>query len=83
VLSVINIPLLSVVQAKVPARLMGRVMSVFLSLVLVAAPFGAFFAGSLAAATSIGFVYLAAGVLVIVVAGIGFLLMRELRNLTY
>ena len=83
VLSVINIPLLSVVQAKVPARLMGRVMSVFLSLVLVAAPFGAFFAGSLAAATSIGFVYLAAGVLVIAVAGIGFLLMRELRNLTY
>jgi hypothetical protein len=83
VISVLNIPLFSVIQAKVPSRLMGRVMSVFFSLILAAAPFGAFFAGSLATATSIGFVYVAAGILVIGVAGVGLLVMRTVRELTY
>lgn len=81
--SVVNIPLLSAVQAKVPARLMGRVMSVLLGLILAAAPFGAFFAGSLAERTSIGFVFVLSGVLVVATAIFGFAAMREVRTLTY
>jgi DHA3 family macrolide efflux protein-like MFS transporter len=83
VASVINIPLLTAVQAKVPSRLMGRVMSVLLGLILAASPFGAFFAGTLAIATSIGFVYVAAGVLVLATGVFGFFVMREVRDLTY
>ena len=81
--AVINIPLLTAVQARVPARLMGRAMSVLLGLILAAAPFGAFFAGSLAIATSIEFVYVAAGVLVLATGAVGLVLMREVRALTY
>ena len=81
--SVINIPLLTAVQARVPARLMGRAMSVLFGLILAAAPFGAFFAGSLAVATSIEFVYVAAGSLVLVAGAVGVVLMREVRELTY
>ncbi|NNN18096.1 MAG: MFS transporter [Thermoplasmata archaeon] len=82
-LSVINIPLLTLVQAKVPSRLMGRVMSVLMGFILAAAPFGAYFAGSLASATSVGFVYVAAGGIVIATDAVGVVAMREVRNVTY
>ena len=82
-LSVINIPLLTAVQAKVPSRLMGRALSVLMALILAAAPVGAFFAGSLAAATSIGYVYVILGVLVIATGAVGVVAMREVRTLTY
>ncbi len=81
--SLVNVPLLCAIQAKVPARLLGRVMSVFLSLVLVAAPFGAFFAGALASRTSVGLVYVVSGLLVIVTAAVGAASMREVRELRY
>ncbi len=81
--SVINIPLFSAVQAKVPARLMGRVLSVLLGLLLAAAPFGAFFAGELALAVSIPFVYLVAGVLVLATGALGLVVLGEVRRLTY
>ncbi len=82
-MSVINIPLLTSVQAKVPARLMGRAISVLLGLILAAAPFGAFFAGELAIATSIPFVYLVSGVLVLAAGGLGIAFMGEVRRLSY
>ena len=81
--SAINVPLLTAVQARVPARLMGRVMSVLLGLILAAAPFGAIVAGELAVATSIGLVYAAMGALALVTATIGFVAMRDVRDLTY
>jgi len=82
-LSVVNIPLLTAVQAKVPSRLMGRVLSVLMALILAAAPFGAFFAGSLASATSIGYVYVVLGVLVMATGAVGVVAMREVRTLSY
>lgn len=82
-LSVVNIPLLTLVQAKVPSRLMGRVMSVLMGFILAAAPFGAYFAGALASATSIEFVYVAAGALVIATSGLGVVAMGEVRNVSY
>lgn len=81
--SVINVPLLTVVQGKVPARLMGRAMSVLLALILVAAPFGEYLSGVIASATSIPFLYVVMGLLTIVVAGAGALGMRDVRTLTY
>jgi MFS transporter, DHA3 family, macrolide efflux protein len=82
-LSVANIPILVVVQGKVPSRLMGRVLSVLSSLIIVAAPLGAFFAGSFAARTSVGFVYVAAGGVVLLTIAVGSVVMRELRTITY
>ncbi len=82
-MSVINIPLFSVLQARVPARIMGRATSVLLALIMVAAPFGAFFAGELASATSIGLVYVVAGAVVLVAAAGGTLGTRDVRELTY
>jgi predicted MFS family arabinose efflux permease len=79
----INVPIFTVVQGKVPERLTGRVISVLLALVLAAAPFGAYFAGVFAQATSIGFLYVAMGILVLVTATVAFATMREVRTLTY
>lgn len=82
-LSVTNVPLLTLIQAKVPARLMGRVTAVLISLILTASPVGSFFAGSLASRTSIGFVFLLSGLVMIAICGVGALTLRELRDVTY
>jgi len=82
-LSVANIPIAVLVQAKVPSRLMGRVISVLQALIIAVAPLGALFAGSFAARTSVGFVYVVAGALVLVTAALGSVLLRELRAITY
>ncbi len=81
--SVINVPLLSVVQAKVPARLMGRAMSVLLGLILAAAPFGEYLSGVIASAFSIPFLYVVMGLLTVSVAAVGAVAMRDVRSLTY
>jgi DHA3 family macrolide efflux protein-like MFS transporter len=83
VLSISNIPIFVVIQAKVPGRLMGRVTSVLFALLLIASPLGAFFAGSFAAATSIGFVLVVAGAVETVAILLGWAVMRELRTVTY
>jgi MFS transporter, DHA3 family, macrolide efflux protein len=82
-MAVVNVPLIVIVQAKVPARLMGRVMSVLFALLLAAAPFGAFFAGVIATATSVSFLYLVAGAIVLVTIAIGSVTMRAVRTVTY
>ena len=82
-LSVANIPIQVLVQAKVPSRLMGRVISVLQALIIAVAPLGALFAGSFAARTSVGFVYVVAGALVLVTVAVGAALLRELRTITY
>jgi predicted MFS family arabinose efflux permease len=82
-LSVINVPLFTAVQAKVPARLMGRTMAALMALILVAAPFGAYFAGSIASAFSIEFLYVLAGAIILALAPIGWAFLGELRRLTY
>ena len=81
--SVINVPLLSVVQAKVPARLMGRAMSVLLGLILAAAPFGEYLSGVIASAFSIPVLYVAMGLVTVSVAAVGAVAMRDVRSLTY
>lgn len=82
-LSVTNIPILVLVQAKVPSRLMGRVLSVLSSCILAAAPVGAFFAGTFAAATSIGTVYVVSGLLFFAACAVGAVVMGAVRTVEY
>jgi MFS transporter, DHA3 family, macrolide efflux protein len=81
--SVINVPLFAAIQAKVPARLMGRMMAAFLSCILAAAPIGAFFAGTMAEATSIGFVYVVLGAALVGMSAVGALFLGDVRRLAY
>jgi len=82
-LTVANIPIFTVIQAKVPGRLMGRVMAVLLSLVAASGPVGTFFAGSFAAASSVADVFLVSGVVIVLVEAIGFVVMTELRDVSF
>ncbi len=82
-LSVMNVPLFAALQARVPARLLGRATAVLMGFLLAAAPFGAFFAGTMAERSSIPLVYEALGLVVMAVAPIGAFGMRELRRLAY
>ncbi len=82
-LSVMNVPLFAALQARVPARLLGRTTAVLMGFLLAAAPFGAFFAGTMAERSSIPFVYGILGIVVIAIAPIGAFAMSELRRLAY
>jgi MFS transporter, DHA3 family, macrolide efflux protein len=82
-LSAVNVPLLVIVQAKVPARLMGRVMSVLFALLLASAPFGAYFAGTIATATSVGFLYVLAGGIMLAAVAVGLVGARAVRAVEY
>ncbi len=82
-LSIANVPILAVVQAKVPGRLMGRVMAVLFSLVAATGPIGAFVAGSFAQATSVETVFLVSGIVILAAEGVGFVLASELRDVSY
>ncbi len=82
-LSLTNVPLLTVVQAKVPGRLMGRAMAVLMSLLMAAGPVGSFFAGSFAGARGVLTVFLVSGISILIVVAIGFGVMTELRNVQY
>ncbi len=83
VLSITNVPLFVVIQAKVPGRLLGRVMAAFLGLITAGGPLGAFFAGAFAGAVSIGTVFVVSGVVVVGSMLVGFGVMRELRDVQY
>jgi MFS transporter, DHA3 family, macrolide efflux protein len=82
-LSIVNVPLFAAVQAKVPARLMGRTMAALMGLILAAAPVGAFFAGTMAEATSIELVYVVLGAVILAMSGVGAAFLREVRTLSY
>ena len=82
-LAITNVPMLTLVQAKVPGRLMGRSMAVLFSLVVAAGPFGSLFAGSFAAARGVASVFLFAGIAIMVADSVGFAVMSELRNVEY
>jgi DHA3 family macrolide efflux protein-like MFS transporter len=82
-LSVTNIPISAVVQAKIPPRLLGRVGAAMGSLILIAGPVGAFFAGAFAQATSVETVFIVSGGSFLVAIAIGSVVMKEVRNVRY
>jgi predicted MFS family arabinose efflux permease len=82
-LAVVNVPLLAAVQAKVPPRLMGRTIAVLMAFILAAAPVGAFFAGAMAAATSIELVFVVLGGIILAMSAVGAAFLGDVRRLAY
>jgi len=83
VLSVTNIPITVVMQAKIPGRLLGRVSATFGAFVMMTSPAGPLFAGWLAQRWSVSGVFLLSGVVILVVVGIGAVTMASLRHVQY
>jgi MFS family permease len=83
VLSITNVPLSSLFQAKVPARLLGRVGAAAGALIMAAGPVGALAAGPWASALSIPTYYRLAGLVILAVMAVGLVVMRHLRDVTY
>jgi MFS family permease len=82
-ISVTNIPISVLLQAKVPGRLLGRVGAAFGALVGLTGPGGPIFAGWLAQQWSVGAVFLLSGAVCVIVIGVGAVTMRSLRTVEY
>ena len=82
-LAVTNLPIQVVLQAKVPGRLLGRVGSTFMALLLATAPIGPLFAGWLAVRWSVAGVFLLSGAFITVIIGAGAVTMTAVRNVEY
>lgn len=82
-LSVTNIPISVLLQAKVPGRLLGRVGSAFGALIQAAGPLGAFLSGAIATRTSIPTFYVISGAVIVAMMAIGYGAMRDLRTVAY
>ena len=83
VVTVTNIPISVVMQAKIPGRLLGRVTSTFSAFVMASSPAGPLFAGWLAERWSVNGVFLLSGVVITAVIVLGGLTMTNLRNISY
>jgi MFS family permease len=83
VISITNIPLSVLIQAKVPGRLLGRVGAAFGSLVAIGGPAGAFFAGAFAGATTVGTVFIVSGAVFLGVIAVSWFVMTDLRTVSY
>jgi predicted MFS family arabinose efflux permease len=82
-ISITNIPISVLFQAKVPSRLRGRVGAASGSLIMISGPIGAAFAGTFAGATSIGTVFVVSGVAFLIGIALATLFMADLRNVSY
>ncbi|MFY9716736.1 MAG: MFS transporter [Thermoplasmata archaeon] len=81
--SVTNLPISVVMQAKIPGTMLGRVGGTFGALILATAPFGPLFAGWLAQRWSVSGVFVLSGLIIAVVLGLGALTMSSVRNVEY
>lgn len=82
-ISVANVPINVLVQAKTPLRLLGRVGAVLSALIVLTGPAGAYLAGAVASSTSIAFALVSSGAVMLAIVAVGFLGMRDLRDATY
>jgi MFS transporter, DHA3 family, macrolide efflux protein len=82
-LSITNIPISVVMQAKIPGKLLGRVGGTFGALIMATAPVGPLFAGWLAQRWSVSGVFLVFGLIIAVVIGLGAVTMGSLRRVEY
>ncbi len=82
-ITVTNLPMQTLLQAKVPDRLRGRVMSAFGALVMATGPAGPLVAGWIAARWSVSEAFLISGGAITVVLAVGVLSMHSLRDVEY
>ncbi|MDG7027513.1 MAG: MFS transporter, partial [Nitrososphaerota archaeon] len=83
VLSVLNVPLQALYQAKIPQEVFGRVITVIVALLSIAQPLSAAISGYAATALSIGDLFIAFGILAVAVSVVGYLVFRELAMAKY
>ena len=83
VLSVLNVPLQALFQAKIPQEVFGRVITVIVALLSIAQPISAAISGDAATVSSIGEVFIAFGFLAVSVSVVGYLTFHELRMTRY
>jgi len=82
-LSVVNIPMGVVFQAKVPRELLGRVGATFGAMISAMSPLGPLFAGWLAQQWSTTDVFVLSGAVIAGVIGVGAFTMPSLRRVEY
>lgn len=82
-LGAVNLPLGVLVQTKVPNELLGRTGTVLRSFLSAATPIGAVVFGALAGLISIGTIFLAVGLAMLVVSLALYVPFGELRNASY
>lgn len=82
-LSVTNIPISVVMQAKIPGRLLGRVTAAFSALIMGTAWAGPLVAGWLAERWSVSGVFFLFGLVIAVIIGLGALVLNDLRRVEY
>ncbi|MBI3841149.1 MAG: MFS transporter [Thaumarchaeota archaeon] len=79
----VNIPISTLVQTKIPGELLGRATTVLRSLLAASQPIAAVLAGSTAALTSIGTVFIGSGITIAVATSLLYLIFGELRDAKY
>ena len=83
ILAIVNVPINSLVQTKVPGEMLGRAGTVLASTLAAAQPVAAVLSGDLAVVTSIGTVIVACGVAVVVTSLALYPFFKELRTASY
>lgn len=80
---VANLPIATLFQARVPDHLRGRTIALLGAILAGPQPVGALVAGSLARLTSVDTVLVGSGLLVLVLAGLFYLVLPHLRTASY
>jgi MFS family permease len=83
ILAWVNVPINALLQTKIPGKLLGRASTVLVALVSGAQPVAAVLSGTLAVFFSIGSVFFASGVAIVITSLILYPLFGELRRAEY
>lgn len=82
-ITVTNLPMQTLLQAKVPEGLRGRVIAAFGALVLAAGPVGPVVIGWIASRWSVSAAFVISGVAITVIIALGLVTMKALRTIEY
>jgi MFS family permease len=82
-LAAVNLPLQVLIQSKVPGEILGRAVTVLGAFVAAAQPIAAVVFGGLAQATSVGLIFTASGMFMIVISVALYVPFKELRGAAY
>ena len=78
-----NLPIQVLIQAKVPRELLGRVSTAFIALITVTQPFASVLGGFLAVYVALGTIFIMFGSVIALVAIFAYIYFKDFRNATY
>lgn len=78
-----NLPIQVLIQAKVPRELLGRVSTAFIALITVTQPFASVLGGLLAVYVALGTIFIMFGSVIALVAIFAYIYFKDFRNATY